>query len=84
MREVIAGECPVGIHGAEVLDLELDQRTGQVGIVSQLVGEGVSLKFEATAQDVHQKLDDGIQRPQNVGEQEESDDDGVLSGETKV
>jgi hypothetical protein len=48
MREVIAG-----IHGTQILDLELDEGGGQFGLVAEATGETVGLKFKATAQDVH-------------------------------
>lgn len=38
---VVGGVHPVGIHGGEVLDLELDEGRGKFGGVAELVGEGV-------------------------------------------
>ena len=81
MGEVITGVHPVGIHCAEILDLELDEGFGEVGGVSELDSEVIwrresanasqtiildaeltSLKFKGPAQNVHQKLDNGIHR----------------------
>jgi hypothetical protein len=41
------------------------------------------LKFEFAAEDIHQELDDEIHGAQCVGEEHESDDDGVLFVESK-
>lgn len=41
MREVIARVHPVGIHGAEVLDLQLDKGAGKVFGVAELHGKFV-------------------------------------------
>lgn len=41
VREVIAGVQPVGIHGAEVLHLQLDKRSGEFGRVAEFDGKGV-------------------------------------------
>jgi hypothetical protein len=51
--------------------------------VSQTVGEGVGLKLVATAEDVHEELDDGFGGGQDVGEEEEAYDDGALEGEAE-
>lgn len=84
MREVVARKHPVSIHGAEVLDLELDKRPRQFGTVSKVAREGVGLELEATAENVHHELNDGIHGPQHVREENESDDDRVLLDEAKV
>ena len=39
--EVVAGVDPVGVHGAKVLDLQLDERFGEFRGVAELDGEGV-------------------------------------------
>ena len=84
MREVIGGEHRVSIHSAEVLDLELDQRTGELGVVTKLVGELVGLELEFAAENVHAQLDEGIGGAKNVREEKESNDDGMHSVEAKV
>ncbi len=84
MREVIAGEHPVGIHGAEVLNLELDQGAGQLRLVSEVLREGISLELKTAAQDVHEQLDESVHGAQHIREQEEADDDGLLGQEAKV
>jgi len=80
---VIRGIHPVGVHGAQVLDLELDERSRKVGLVSQTVGEGVGLELVAAAEDVHEQLDDGFGGGQDVRKEEEADDDGALEGEAE-
>ena len=81
---MIAGKGPVSIHSAKVLNLELNQRPSEIGAVAQSVGKGISLELEAAAQNVHQQLDDCVQRAEDIGKQKEPDDNGVLVGETKV
>ena len=41
VRVVVAGVHPVGIHGAEVLDLELKEGLGQFFRVSELLSKGI-------------------------------------------
>jgi hypothetical protein len=41
VRVMIAAVHPVRVHGAEILDLELDQAGGERLCVAQGVGEGV-------------------------------------------
>jgi hypothetical protein len=84
VREVVAGVHPVSIHGAQVLDLELDQRSGELLLVAQVASKLVGLELEATADDVHTQLDDEIHGCEGVREQEESNDDGTLLDEAKV
>jgi hypothetical protein len=84
MGEVVGGKCPVSVHGAEVLDLELDQRASQIGAVSKVLSKGVGLKLVATAEDVHQELDDGVHGAEDIREEEEPNDDGMLLVEAKV
>jgi hypothetical protein len=81
--KVVACIHPVGIHGAQILDLQLDQRTSQLGRVSQFVCEFIGLELIATAQDVHQELDDGIHWCKGVGEENESDYDREFLVEAK-
>jgi len=81
---VVARIHPVGLHGAQVLNLELDERAGQLGLVAEVVGEGVGLELEAAGEDVHEELDDRIHGREDVGEEDEADNDGVLGQETKV
>ncbi len=84
MRKVVAGEGPVGIHSAQILDLELDERTSELGVVSEAVGKSVGLKLITTAQDVHEQLDNRVHGAKNVREEKEAHDDGMLLGEAKV
>ena len=74
--EVIARIHPVGVHGAEVLDLQLDQGTSELRRVTQLLCELISLELISSAEDVHEKLDDGVHRRKSVREEDESDYDG--------
>ena len=41
VREVVARVHPVSVHGAEVLDLQLDEGAGQVFGIAELYGEFV-------------------------------------------
>lgn len=41
VREVVTRKHPVGIHGAEILDLELDKRFGKGGLVTKVFGKFV-------------------------------------------
>ena len=36
MRVVIAGIQPIGIHCTQILDLELDERFGELGLIAEL------------------------------------------------
>lgn len=83
VREMITGKRPVGIHGAQVLNLELDQRAGEFVIVPKLVGKGIGLELELAAQDVEEKLDNQIGGAKDIREQKEPDDDGLLGSETE-
>lgn len=84
MREVVASKHPIGLHGAEVLDLKLDQRAGKLGVISKVVRKSISLELVLPAQNVHQQLDDGVHGTENIREEEESNDDGMGLGETEV
>lgn len=83
VREVVAGVHPVGIHGAEVLDLELEEGAGELLGVSELLGEGVGLELELAGDDVHAELDKEVSRREGIREEDEADDDGVLLEEAK-
>ena len=78
MREMVACIHPIRIHRAQILDLELDQRTSELCRVSQLLRKFVGLELVATAEDVHQQLDDCVHWCQSVREEDESDYDGEL------
>lgn len=67
---------PIRIHRAQILDLELDQRTSELGRVSQLLRKFVGLEFVAAAEDVHQELDDCVHWCKSIGEEDEADYDG--------
>lgn len=41
MRVVVARVEEIGVHGGQILDLELDERGGEFGGVAEAVGEGV-------------------------------------------
>ena len=41
VRVVVAGVHPVGVHGAQVLDLQFEQRRGELLGVAQLHREGI-------------------------------------------
>ena len=48
MRVVVAGEHPIRIHGAEILDLKLDERRREFSGIAKLVGEGICTHLLAT------------------------------------
>jgi hypothetical protein len=78
MREVVACIHPVGIHGAKVLDLQLDQGASKLRRVTQLESELVSLELIPSAEDVHEKFDDCVHGRKSVGKEDETDYDGEL------
>lgn len=78
---MITGIHPIRIHGAQVLDLELDQGAGKLGLVTQLLRKRISLEFVLSAEDVHQELDDCVHRCKSVGEENEADYNWVFAVE---
>lgn len=83
VREVVAGVDGVGVHGAEVLDLELEKRAGELLGVAEALGEGVGLELELAGEDVHAQLEEDVHGGEGVGEEEEADDDWVLGEEAE-
>jgi hypothetical protein len=83
VREVVTCIHPVRIHGAQVLDLQLNQRACQFGRVTQFLGEFVGLEFITTAEDIHQKLDDSVHWCKSIREEDEADYDGEFIVETE-
>jgi hypothetical protein len=88
LRQVRVGEVvvcvhPVGVHAAEVLDVQLEEGGRELEAHAEVAGEGVGLELELAGDDVHEELDDGVHGGEGVGEEEEPDDDGALRGETK-
>jgi hypothetical protein len=83
VREVVAGINPIGVHGAKVLDLELEERAGKLLGVTKLLSEGIGLELELAADDVHKQVDDKIHRSKSIREENETNDDGVLLEETE-
>ena len=84
MREVVARIHPVSIHGTKVLNLELDERRRELGLVPLLLREPVGLKLEAAAHNIHQELNHGIHGREDVREEDEADNDGVLLHEAEI
>lgn len=78
MREVVACVHPVGIHSAQVLDLQLYQRTSELCRVTQLLCEVIGLELISSAEDVHQKFDDCIHRGESVGKEDKANYDRIL------
>ncbi len=78
MAVVVARIHPVGIHRAQVLDLQLDQTLRQVFLVAEIECELVRLELEFSGQDVHEELDDGVHGCQSIREEDEADYDGAL------
>lgn len=75
VAEVVAGVHPVSIHGAQVLDLQLDQAASQFVREAKVLSKGIGLELVATGEDVHQQLDDGVCWSEDIGEQDEANND---------
>ena len=75
VAEVVGRVHPVGVHGGQVLDLELDQRSCELGRVAKILGKSIGLELVLAGENVHHELDQGIHWCQSVGKQNESDDD---------
>lgn len=75
---MVARIHPIRIHGAQILDLQLDERLGELGAVAELLRELVGLELVAPGEDVHEQLDDCVHGRESVGEEDEADDDGEL------
>jgi hypothetical protein len=80
---VVACVHPVSIHCAQILDLQLDQRSSQFGRVSQFLGKLIGLELVAATEDIHQQLDDSVHWGKGVREEDESDYDWELLMEAK-
>lgn len=77
VRVVVRGVHRVGVHGAQVLDLQADEGAGERLAVAEADGEGVGLELVGAGEDVHEELDDGVERGEEVREEDEADDDGL-------
>lgn len=84
MREVVASVHPVGVHVAQVLNLELNERPCQFNRVSKALGEVIGLELELAAKNVHTQLDKNIHRRERIREEQEANDDGSLKNKPKV
>jgi len=84
-RVAVVVRCiqPISIHGRQVLDLQLDQRPGQLLLVSQVEGELVGLELEFATEDVHQESNERVHGGKRFREQDESDHDRVLMVEAE-
>jgi hypothetical protein len=80
---VVACIHPVGIHGAQILDLQLDQGAGKLGGVTQLLRKFIGLEFVSAAEDVHQELDDCVHGCKGIREEDESNYDGEFLMESE-
>jgi hypothetical protein len=83
VREVVAGIHPIGIHSAKVLDLELKEGAGKLLGVTKPLGKSIGLELELAADNVHKQVDDEIHGGKSIGEEDESDNNGVLFEETE-
>lgn len=75
---MVARIHPIRIHGAQILNLKLDERLGELGAVAELLRELIGLELVAPGEDVHEQLDDCVHGREGVGEEDEADDDGKL------
>lgn len=80
---MVRGVHPVGVHGAQVLDLQLDERLCEFGAVAEFLRELVGLELVAPGEDVHQQLDHGVHGREGIGEEDEADDYGHLGVEAE-
>lgn len=74
---------PVSIHGAQILDLKLDQGTSELCGVPKVLRELVGLELIAAAEDVHQQLNHSVHWRQGVREEDKPDYDGEFLVETE-
>lgn len=80
---MVAGVHPVGVHGAEVLLVKLDEGAGEFGAVSQALGKVVGFEFKFARENVEEQLEDGVHGRQGVRKEDEANDNGVLGEEAK-
>lgn len=83
VREVVAGVHPIGVHGAKVLNLELEERAGKLLGVTKLLSESIGLELKLAADDVHKQVDDKVHRSKGIREEDEANDNGVLLEEAE-
>lgn len=83
MREVVACVDGVGVKAAQVLSVQLEKRSGELGGVSEVHGELVGLELVLAGDHVHEQLNDSVHGGEGVVEEEESNNDGALDVETK-
>ena len=78
MRVCIRTIHPIGIHRAQVLNLQLNKTARQLATVPQPRPKRIRLVLELPAQDIHKKPDDGVDGREDLIEQHEPDDDGLV------
>ena len=80
---MIACIHPICIHGAQVLHLKLDQTPGQFFLIPKVCCEDVGFKFELARQDIHEQFDYCVHWRKRVGEQDETNYDGMRVAEAE-
>lgn len=83
MRVMVRRVSPIRVHGAEVLDLELNQALRQILGVTMLGRKLVRFVLKLTRHDAHEQFNNRVERGEDIRKQDESDDDGLLSVETE-
>jgi hypothetical protein len=83
VREVVAGIHPVCIHGAQILNLKLDQGAGKFGGVTKVLRKFIGFEFVFSAEDVHQELDNSVHWGKSIGKEDEADDNWKFVVETE-
>lgn len=73
---MVAGVQPVCIHGAQILDLELDEGLGELGLEAEGHSERVGFEFVVPREDIHEEFHDGVHWRKGVGEEDEANNDG--------
>lgn len=63
--------------------MQLDKRAGELGAEAKTLGKVISLELELARENVEEQLDDGVHGGESIREENEADDDGVLSMESE-
>lgn len=80
---MVGGVHPVGVHGAQVLLVELDESSGELRLEVETESKLVSLKLKLARQHVEGELKDSVHGRERVGEEDEANDNGVDGVEAK-
>lgn len=79
----VGGVHPVGVHVDEVLDLELQERSGELLGIAEILGKCVRLELELAAEHITEQRCYEIHGNKSVKSENVAADDGMLSEEAK-